>query len=158
MRGVPAYSPSPVAERGHHVSGEPTELLDKRRRVDALRPVEHDLVEAGVLCLVLADERDAVGGRADHPRFLGDALPDRRSAGRRAGRSPRPALVVGVPDEAERREPLVAFVVSRLDAPDGLFLRLRHVEAETEAQVLTEALLPAVASARVAIRVEGLIR
>ena len=66
-----------------------------------------------------------------------------RIVGARAGapgRAPRPALVVRVADEAERREPLVALVVSGLDAPDGLLLRLRHVEAEAEAEILAELL------------------
>src|SRR5262245_14906170 len=74
------------------------------------------------------------------------SMPSRRKGGR-AGGSPGPALGVGVADEAERREPLVALVVGGLDLAGRLFRRVRQVEAAAPDHVLPELLSVTVAQA-----------
>src|SRR4051812_30918142 len=103
--------------------------------------MHHVILEAGVLRLDRLDAVDDLAGRAAEPRLLGDAVAQRRDLRRRPGRAPCPALLVGIAYEAERREPLVAFVVRRLDAADRLLLVARQIEAGAPDHVLAQLLL-----------------
>src|SRR5215831_8505648 len=118
----PGWSRVPLtAERGHHVTREPPELLLELLGPEPLGPVDHEVLEPRILRLDRADAVDDVRGRAAEPRLLLDALGERRHARGRAGRAPRAPLLVRVAHEAERREPLVALVVGRLHATGRLF-------------------------------------
>src|SRR5262245_36891183 len=98
-------------EGGHHVAGEPAQLLGELARREALGPVDHEVLEAGILGLDRLDPGDDVLGWTAEPGLLLDAVGQVRHARGRAGRAPGAALLVGVAHEAERREPLVALVV-----------------------------------------------
>src|SRR6516162_5322499 len=76
---------------------------------------------------------DSVGQRG-HPR-------------RRAGRAPSPTLFVGVAHKAERRKPLVALVMRRLEAADRLLLGVGEIDARTPDHVLAKPLRTAVPGA-----------
>jgi hypothetical protein len=77
--------------------------------------VDHEVLEAGILCLDRADAVDHLAGGPQNQAFC--CTPSRKDgiSGRRARRTPGAALLVGVAHEPERREPLVALVVRRLD-------------------------------------------
>src|SRR6516165_3413996 len=149
----PSEHRSPADEGRHDVAPEPPELFQERGRPHPFGPMQHELVEAWVLRLVLSDQGDAVGGRSHHPGLLLDALPDRRRPGWRPRRAPGAAFGVRVADEPEGGEPLVPLVVGRLDLPDGRLSALRHVEAETEAQVLAQLQLATVTGTGVSVGV-----
>src|SRR2546422_952260 len=78
---------------------------------NAFRPVDHEVLESGILRLDGLDPLDDVRRRAAEPGLLLDAVGERRHARGRARRAPRAAVLVRVAHEAERREPLVALVV-----------------------------------------------
>src|SRR5690348_10291528 len=104
----------------HDVAGEPGQLLLEFGEGRALCPVQHDVVEAGIGGLPLAQMLHDLRRRAEQPGLLVDAVAQGGQPGGGAGRAPGAALGVGVAHEAERREPLVALVVGWLDAPEGL--------------------------------------
>ena len=60
----------PCAERRHHVAGEPAELLLEFARRQALGPVDHVVLQAGILRLDRLDAVDHLAGRAAEPRLL----------------------------------------------------------------------------------------
>src|SRR3990170_5460017 len=147
---TPLGLPGPP-EGGHDVPREPGELLAELARRNALGPVDYHLVEPRVLGLDLADGLDHLRRPAAEPRFLLDAVTERGNARWRAGRAPGAALFVGIAHEAERREPLVALVVRRLQAPHRLLLRVGQKDAHAPDEVLAELLRAAVARAGVAV-------
>src|SRR5262249_60844915 len=91
------------------------------RPMQPLRPIDHDVFESGMLRLERLDALDDVRGRSAEPRLLRDPVGKIRYTRRRARCAPGAAMLVGVADEAERREPLVTLVVRGLNAA----LRLR---------------------------------
>src|SRR2546422_9182978 len=105
---VPRRSASARLERRHHLAREPAELLLELLGREALRPVDHEVLESGILRLDGLDPLDDVRRRAAEPGLLLDAVGERRHARGRARRAPRAAVLVRVAHEAERREPLVA--------------------------------------------------
>src|SRR2546423_14839824 len=113
---------SSVPECRHHVLGEPAKLFLEFFRADAFGPMDHEVLEPGILGLDRLDAVDHVPGRAAEPRLLLDALRESRDLGGRTGRPPGAALLVGIAYETERREPLVAFVMRRLDLAHRLGL------------------------------------
>src|SRR5689334_7217909 len=140
--GIPptGTGPSALCEGGHHVTREPAQLLLEVLRRETLGPVDHEVLEAGILGLDRPDPLDHVLRRTAEPRLLLDAVGERRDARGRAGRAPRAALLVGVAHEAERREPLVALVVRGLDLALGLLGRVGEIEAGAPDHVLAELL------------------
>src|SRR5258707_11724724 len=135
-------------ERWHYVLGEPAQLLLEFLRPDALRPVDHEVLEAGIFGRDRLDAVDHVAGRAAEPRLLGDAVGERGRARRRPGRAPGAALLVGVAHEAERREPLVALVVRGLDLARRFRFAVGEIDAGTPDHVLAELLALAILRAR----------
>src|SRR3989454_10727540 len=127
-RRSPAAQPSARLERRHHVAGEPAELLLELLDGEALGPMDHEVLEPGILRGDGLDALDHVRRRAAEPRLLLNAVGERGHARGRARRAPRTTVLVGVAHEAEGREPLVALVVRRLDATLGLFRRIGEVE------------------------------
>src|SRR5213592_3537106 len=125
---VPRRSASARLERRHHLAREPAELLLELLGREALRPVDHEVLESGILRLDGLDPLDDVRRRAAEPGLLLDAVGERRHARGRARRAPRAAVLVRVAHEAERREPLVALVVRRLHAALGLLGRVGEGE------------------------------
>src|SRR6186997_1627981 len=117
---LPTLQALPVLERRHHVLGEPAKLLLEFLRADALGPMDHEVLEAGILRLDRLDALDHVLGRSAEPGLLRDTLGERGDFCGRTRRSPRAAVLVGVTHEAERREPFVALVMRRLDAAHRL--------------------------------------
>src|ERR1700729_3193387 len=59
-----------AAERRHHVAGEPAQLFLELPRREALRPVDHVVLEARILRLDRLDAVDHLAGRATEPRLL----------------------------------------------------------------------------------------
>src|SRR5258707_219846 len=94
------YLGLPALEGRHHVLGEPGELLLELLRPEALGPVDHEAVEPRILRLDRLDALDDFLGRAAEPGLLRDAVLERRHLGRRAGRTPGPAVFVGVAQKA----------------------------------------------------------
>src|SRR5947207_873014 len=127
---------SSVPERRHHVLGEPLELLLEFLRPDAFRPVNHEVLEPGIFGLDRLDAVDHLLGRTAEPGLLLHALRERGDFRGRAGRAPGAALLVGIAHESEWREPLVALVMRRLDAPHRLGLRAREIHARAPDHVL----------------------
>src|SRR6059036_3659201 len=126
-RGVPAERKIPPAgmaaspsEGGHDLAREPAQLLLELLGGQALGPMDHEVLEPGILRLDRLDPFDDVRRRAAEPRLLLDAVGEIGHARGRARRAPRAALLVGVAHEAEWREPLVALVVRGLDAPASI--------------------------------------
>src|SRR5215510_15457450 len=151
--GGPRPAPgSARLERGHHVAREPAELFLELLDRQALRPVDHEVLEPGVLRRDRLDAVDHVRRRTAEPRLLLDPVGERGCARRRARRAPRAPLLVGVAHEAERREPLVALVVRRLHAALGLLGRVGEIQAGAPDDVLAELLAMTVLGARIAIR------
>src|SRR5438445_5627452 len=136
-------------ERGHHVAREPAELLLELLRREALGPMDHEVLEPGILGRDRLDPVDHVRRRPTEPRLLLDAVGERRHARGCARRTPRAAVLVGVAHEPERREPLVALIVRRLDTALGLLGRVGQIEPGAPDHVLTELLLTPVLRARV---------
>src|SRR5882724_3131635 len=119
---------SPPLERRHHVLGEPAQLLLEFLRPDAFGPVDHEVLEAGIFRLDRLDALDDVLRRAAEPGLLLHAFRQCRDLRRRAGRTPGAALLVGIAYEAERREPLVALVMRRLDPAHRLHFAVGEIE------------------------------
>src|SRR5437867_4484247 len=142
---------------GHHLAREPAQLLLELLRRQALGPVDHEVLEPGILRLDRLDSVDDVRGGAAEPRLLRDAVGEIRHARGRARRAPRAAVLVGVPHEPERREPLVALVVRGLDAPLGLLGRVGKIDAGAPDHVLAELLRTAVLGAGVAVRLHDVV-
>src|SRR5262245_42145338 len=150
--------PSPaVRECRHHVLREPSELVRELTHVQALGPMDHEVLEARVLGLDRLDALDDMGRRPAEPGLLLDAVGQRRRARRGARRAPRPSLLVGVAHEPERREPLVPLVVRRLDPALRLFRRVCQIEPRAPDHVLAELLLLAVLRARVPVGVDDVV-
>src|SRR5881398_1822024 len=149
---VPRRSASARLERRHHLAREPAELLLELLGREALRPVDHEVLESGILRLDGLDPLDDVRRRAAEPGLLLDAVGERRHARGRARRAPRAAVLVRVAHEAERREPLVALVVRRLHAALGLLGRVGEGEPGAPDHVLAELLPAPVLGAGVAVR------
>src|SRR5690348_6830845 len=126
----------PLPKRRHNVAGEPAELLLELAGRDALRPVDHEMLEAGILGLDRADAGNHLVGRAAEPRLLLDAALEARHPRRCSACAPRPPVLVGIAHEAERREPLVTLIMRRLDAAHRRLARLREVEAGAPDHVL----------------------
>src|SRR5947208_1781699 len=82
----------------------------------------HEVFEAGVFRLDRFDAVDDLVRRAAEPRLLLHPFAQARDRRRRTRGAPGAALLVGVADEAERREPFVALVMRRFEAADRLFL------------------------------------
>src|SRR5712664_3831961 len=144
-------------ERGHHLAREPAELFLELLGRQALGPMDHEVLEPRIFRLDRLDAFDDVRGRAAEPRLLRDALGEVRHARGRARRAPRAALLVGVAHEAERREPLVALVVRRLDAALGLLGRVGEIEPGAPDHVLAELLGMPVLGAGVAVRLHHVV-
>src|SRR5262249_58683779 len=131
----------------HHVAGEPAQLLLELLGPQALGPMDHEILEAGVFRLDRFDAVDDMRGRAAEPSLLFYTVREQRHSRRRPGRAPGAAMLVGVADKAEGREPLVALVMRRLDPSDRLFLRVGEIEAGAPNHVLAELLRPAMPGA-----------
>src|SRR5712664_3990548 len=131
-------------ERGHHLAREPAQLFLELLGRQALGPMDHEVLEPRIFRLDRLDAFDDVRGRAAEPRLLRDAVGEIGHARGSARRPPRAALLVGVAHEAERREPLVALVVRRLELADGLLLAAREIDAGAPDHVLAELLRAAV--------------
>src|SRR2546425_10362193 len=144
-------------ERGHHVAREPAELLFELLRREALGPMDHEVLEPGILGRDRLDPVDHVRRRPTEPRLLLDAVGERRHARGCARRTPRAAVLVGVAHEPERREPLVALIVRRLDTALGLLGRVGQIEPGAPDHVLTELLLTPVLRAGVAIGLHDVV-
>src|SRR5215467_16063593 len=149
--GVSAAVGSARLERGHHVAREPAKLLLELLRGESLGPMDHEVLEPRILRRDRLHPVDHVRRRAAEPRFLLDSVGERRRARGGARRAPRAPLLVGVAHEAERREPLVALVVRRLDLALGLFGRVGQIEPGAPDHVLAELFLVSILHARVAI-------
>src|SRR5215472_5936512 len=147
----------PLPERRHYVLSEPAELLLELLGRDALGPVNHEVLEARVLCLDRFDALDHKLGRAAEPGLLLDAVLEARRARGRARGAPGAALLVGVAHEAEGREPFVALVVRGLYAPDRLFRGIGEINAGTPDHILTELLLLAMAMASVVVGADDVV-
>src|SRR3989442_6215454 len=145
-------SASARLKRRHHLAREPAELLLELLGREALRPVDHEVLESGILRLDGLDPLDDVRRRAAEPGLLLDAVGERRHARGRARRAPRAAVLVRVAHETERREPLVALVVRRLHAVPGLLGRVGEEEPGAPDHVLAELLPATVLGAGVAVR------
>src|SRR5262245_22069526 len=109
--------------------------------------MDHEALEPGILVRDRFDAIDDLRGRAAEPGLLLDAITQRRDPRGRAGRAPGASLLVGIAYEAERREPLVAFVVRRLEPADGFLPAWREVDAGAPDHVLAELLRLAVSLA-----------
>ena len=80
------------------------------------------------------------GGPQNHA-FCATPSRSDESLRRRARRAPGAPVLVGVPHEAEWREPLVALVVRRLDTTDRLLLGAGEIEAGAPDHILAELLV-----------------
>src|SRR5437016_5929369 len=107
---------SGAVEGGHDLAGEPAQLLDELARRQALGPMDHEILEAGVSRLDRFDAVDDLTRGAAEPRLLLHPLAQGRHCGGRARGAPGAAVLVGVADKAERREPFVALVMRRFEA------------------------------------------
>src|SRR4030095_7525870 len=146
-----------AAKRGHDVPREPAQLLLELFGREPLGPVDHEVFETRILGLDRLDALDDVLRRATEPRLLLDTVGQGRDTRRCARGAPRAPLLVGVADEAERGEPLVALVVGRLDAPLGLLRRVGEIEAGTPDHVLAELLVMPVLGAGIAIGLHDVV-
>src|SRR6266850_7007346 len=134
-------------EGRHDVLREPTELVGEFRGRQSFSPVDHEILKPGVPGFDRLYAIDDLGRGPAEPGLLLHAVTDRGDRSRRTGSAPGAALVVGIAHEAERREPLVALVMCRLDAADGFFLAAGEVQASAPDHVLAELFGPAVAGA-----------
>src|SRR5882757_7119426 len=107
--------------------------------------MDHEILEAWIFGFDRPDAVDDLARCAAEPGFLLHAVADRGNLGGSARRAPGAAVLVGITHEAKRREPLVAFVMRRLDALDRLFLAGGEIEAGAPDHVLAELLGPAMA-------------
>src|SRR4051812_38898822 len=98
--------------------------------------MDHEVFEAGIFRLDRFDAVDYLPRRAAEPSFLLDAVAQGRDRRRRAGRAPGAPLLVGVTDNAERREPFEALVVGCLAPADRFVLALGEVDAGAPYHVL----------------------
>ena len=92
----------------------------------------------GIFRLDRLDALDDVLRRAAEPGLLRHAVGERGDLRGRAGRAPGAALLVGVAHEAERREPLVALVMRRLDPAHRLGLDVGEIKPRAPDHVLAE--------------------
>src|SRR5207247_4260955 len=113
-------------ERRHHLAREQAELLLELLGREALGPVDHEVLEPGILRRDGLDPLDDVRRRAAEPGLLLDAVGERGDPRGRARRTPRAALRVGVAAAAARREPRVTLVVRGLATPLRLLGRARQ--------------------------------
>src|SRR5215472_2904861 len=148
----------PLPERRHYVLSEPAELLLELLGRDALGPVNHEVLEARVLCLDRFDALDHKLGRAAEPGLLLDAVLEARRARGRARGAPGAALLVGVAHEAEGREPFVALVVRGLDPADRFLLGIGEIDAGAPDHVLAELLRAPVAVAGVVVGAHDVVQ
>lgn len=118
-------SKSRFPERRHDIAREPTQLVLELGRRQSFGPVDHEILEPGVLGFDRLDPLDDLGRRATEPSLLLHAVADRGDRRRRARSAPSAALLIGIAYEPERREPLVALVMCRLDTADRLLLAAR---------------------------------
>src|SRR5262245_12393125 len=146
-----------LREGGHHLAGEPAELLHELLGRQSLGPVDHEVLQPRVLGLDGPEALDDVGRRPAEPGLLPDPLGQRGHRGRRAGRAPRAPLLVGVAHEPKGGEPLVALVVRGLHPARGLLRRVGEIEPGAPDDVLAELLGTAVPSAGVAIGPEHVV-
>src|SRR5689334_4467697 len=130
-------------ERRHHILGEPAQLLDELLGPEPLGPVDHEVLQPGILRGDRLDAVDHLGGRAAEPGLLRDAVGEPRRARRRPGRAPGAPFLVRVAHEAERREPLEALVVRRLEPAQRLGMAVGEVDAGAPDHVLAELFRPA---------------
>src|SRR5579884_3333062 len=127
-----------AVEGRHYLAGEPAQLLAELGGRQAFGPMDHEIFEAWIFRLDRLDPGDDLGGRAAEPGLLLHPLAQGRYARRGARRAPGAALLVGVAHEAERGEPLVAFVVRRLGPANGLLLGVGQIDPSAPAHVLAE--------------------
>src|SRR6187455_1675934 len=128
------------AKGGHDVVREAAQLVLEFRGREAFGPVDHEVLQAGILGFDRSDAINDVGRRATEPGLLLHAVTDRGNRRRRTRRAPRAALIVGIAHEAERREPLVALVMRGLDALDRLFLAAGQIQAGAPDHILAKLL------------------
>ena len=77
-------SKSRFPERRHDIAREPTQLLRKLGRRQSFGPVDHEILEPGVLGFDRLDPLDDLGRRATEPSLLLHAVADRGDRRRRA--------------------------------------------------------------------------
>src|SRR5712664_4250334 len=86
-------------ERGHHVAGEPAELLLELVGRQALGPVDHEILEPRVFRLDRLDAVDDLRRRPTEPGFLFYAVGKRGNPRWRPRSAPGAAVLVGIAHE-----------------------------------------------------------
>src|SRR6267378_7785185 len=145
------------SEGWHDVFREPTQLVGEFRGRQSFSPVDHEILKPGVLGFNRSDPIDDLGRRATEPGLLLHAVTDRGDRRRCTRSAPGAALIVRIAHEAERREPLVALVMCRLDALDRLFLAAGEVQTGTPNHILAELFGSTVAGAGSVIRAHDVV-
>src|SRR3989442_7970936 len=120
LGAAPRRSASARLKRRHHLAREPAELLLELLGREALRPVDHEVLESGILRLDGLDPLDDVRRRAAEPGLLLDAVGERRHARGRPRLAPRAPCPAPERPEAERPEQLVRPVGHRPPPSLGL--------------------------------------
>src|SRR6266851_5331898 len=146
-----------LAERRHHILGEPAQLFLEFLGRDAFCPMDHEMLEAGISRRDRFDAVDHLSGWAAEPRLLRDAVAQGRHPRRCARHAPAAPRLVGIAHEAERREPFVALVMRWFDAAHRLRLAVGEEYAGALDDILAETLLPPVLAARRVIGAHHLV-
>src|SRR6516225_10776513 len=103
--------------------------------------MNHKAIKSGIFRFDRLDARYHLGRRSAEPGLLINAITQRRGAGRRAGRTPGSALLVGVTHEAEWREPFESFVVRGFEPANGFLAAVSQVNAGAPDHVLAKLLV-----------------
>src|SRR5665213_3983253 len=146
-----------AVERRHYVAGEPAQLLGEFGGRETFGPVDHEIFEAGIARLDRLDAVDYLVRAAAEPGLLLYPFAQGGDADRGAGGAPGAAVLVGVADKAERREPFEALVVRRLQPADRLFLAVGEVDAGAPHHVLAELHVAAMPVASLVERLDDIV-